>query len=666
MQISLKLFMRCKMKRTLLFGTVLLLTIYSLVGTQLIAQSTVITPGIIIFTQSIAVVGVEYQYQVPVPASTKATFKLTKSPVGMSIDSSTGLVKWTPTVKGYFNVEVRITTSSSKSSSYSWTIQVVNFLGTVNGVVKNENNELLKGILISLYKKTDRSAIITYTTLLSAYTDSVGAYRIVIADSGEFYIQARSGPSPLVMSPISTNGDYIPVWYVNSPTIDGATPVLVKDATPIAANFTLKKYQRPVPVSISGTVSDLNGKPLAGATVVASFMPSSVSSSATADTVSFQESGFGLFCDVGGTARTDSAGRYKLTVVTGSPYIVASYKTGYILQYYNGKSNVLEADKLTLKGDTTGINFKLSVLPVATAKVSGAVVDSAGAFVVAHVILYPIITARSTIALPIPVVRTINTDSLGIFSFNAVANGSYMLQVVPLGKYLPAYFKANDCGVRDMKAADTIIVKENQNVGGLVVCVRKIVAQGGGTIKGSVRNSIGSGLSGVVVIGESQNSCSYDVTVEDGSYEITDLDPGTYTVTTDKVGYTSTMSTTPVIDYAAGEFSSSADFIITEQITTSIETSTNDLPESFSLDNNYPNPFNPSTQISFTLPSDGKATLCVFNILGQTVATLIDGYLTAGKHHVTFEPGNALSSGIYFYELKYKDRIAVNKMVLMK
>jgi hypothetical protein len=382
---------------------------------------------------------------------------------------------------------------------------------------------------------------------------------------------------------------------------------------------------------------------------------------------SFQESGFGLFCDVGGTGKTDSVGRYKVTVMTGNPYVVASYKTGYILQYYNGKSNVLEADKLTLKADTTGINFKLSALPVATAKVSGAVVDSAGVFVVAHVILYPIMPAQSVIVLPIPIVRTINTDSMGIFSFNAVANGSYKLQVVPLGKYLPAYFKANDCGVRDAKAADTIVVKGNQNVEGLIVCVKKIIAQGGGSIKGSVRNSIGSGLSGVVVIGESQNSCSYDVTDEDGSYEITDLDPGAYTVTTDKIGYTSSVSTAPVIDYAAGEFSSPADFIIaTEQVVTSAETSISDLPESFSLDNNYPNPFNPSTQISFTLPSDGKATLRVFNILGQTVATLVDGYLTAGKHQITFEPGNALSSGIYFYELKYKDRIAVNKMILMK
>ncbi|MGD1046858.1 MAG: carboxypeptidase regulatory-like domain-containing protein [Bacteroidota bacterium] len=654
------------MKRTLLLGTVLLLTICSLIGTQLIAQSTAPIPGVIISAQSIAVVGVEYKYQVPMPTSTKAIFKIIKSPVGMSIDSLTGLVKWTPTVKGYFSVEVRITTSSNKSSSYSWTIQVVNFLGMIKGVVKNENNELLKGILISLYRKADKSVITIYTNQLSAYTDSVGVYRIVVADSGEFYIQARSRPSPLVMSPFITNVDYIPVWYINSPTMNGATSVLVKDTTPVTANFILKKYQRPVPVLISGTVSDSNGKPISGATIVASLMPSSVSSSDTAVITSFQEPGFGLFCDVGGTGKTDSAGRYKLTVMTGSPYIIASYKKGYILQYYHGKNNVLEADKLTLNGDTTGINFKLSALQIATAAVSGAVVDSAGTTVIARVILYPIAPAQRTAVLSTQVVRTVNTDSLGIFSLNAVANGSYKLQVVPLGKYLPAYYKANDCGVRYAKVADSIVVKENQNVQGLVVCVKKIIAQGGGSIKGSIKNSQGSGLSGVVVIAESQNSCSYDVTGDDGSYEITDLDPGAYSVTTDKVGYTSSVSTTPVIDYAAGEFDSQADFIITEQMTTSVEISTSDLPESFSLYPNYPNPFNPSTRIGFTLPSDGNATLRVFNILGQVVATLVDRYLTAGKHWVTFEPENALSSGVYIYELKYKDKIAVNKMILMK
>ena len=657
------------MNRKVLSGIVLLAAMYSLLGMQLIAQNIETMPISILPVQSTAIVGVEYKYQVPVPArkdSGIVIFKLLRSPMGMTMDSMTGIVKWIPTVKGFFGVEVRITSSSHKSSSVAWSIQVVNFLGVITGIVKNENSEFLKGILVSVYRKSDKSILTTYTTQLSASTDSVGLYRIVIADSGEFYIQARSGPSPLVMSPFKINGTYIPLWYKDSPTMAGANPVLVKDATPIIANFTLKKYQQPLPVSISGTVSDGNGKPISGATVVASLFLSTASNSVSSLTSSFQEPGFGLFCNVGGKEKTDSVGHYKLSVLTGSAYVVASYKTGYPLQYYNNKSNVLEADKLSLKSDTTGINFKLTALSVATAKVSGVVVDSAGSFVLARVILYPVPSSPKTAGAPAPVVRTIHTDSLGVFTFPAVASGRYALQVVPFGTYLPAYFKATECGVREAKAADTIVVKTNQNVEGLVVCVKKIVAQGGGSITGWVKNSLGSGLSGVIVTAESQNSCSYGITENDGAYEIDDVDIGAYAVTTDKVGFAASVSTAPMIDYSVGVFTSQANFIVTEQKTTSVERLNNEGPEQFALYRNYPNPFNPSTQITFTLPSDGHARIRVFNILGQVVATLMDGYTTAGTHVVSFEAGNVMSSGVYIYELQYKDRIAINKMVLMK
>jgi len=653
------------MKRILILGFVLFITVCSFTGTQLFAQSTKDDASLIAAPPSIAIVGTEYKFQIPIDTGAKALFKLTRAPVGMTIDSSTGIVKWTPTLKGMYNVEVRITASSRKTSSYSWTIQVVNFIGTIKGVVKNENSELLKKILISVYKKVSTTAINTYSTQLSAYTDSVGAYSIAIADSGEFFILANPGPAPMLMLPIYINGYYVPVWYIDSPTMAGATAVLVKNATPIIANFILKKYQPPVPLIITGTVSGSDGKPIAGATVVASKTLSPVSNSSAAVSLSFQDPGFGLFCDVGGKEKTDSLGHYMFLVVSGNSYVVAACKEGYILQYYNGKSNVLEADKITLKHDTSGINFKLNAIPVAKAKVSGIVVDSAKAFVAARVILYPLAPQPAAL-IPVPVTRTINTDSLGIFTFTAVANGSYKLQVVPSGKYMPAYFKVNNCGVNEAKNADSIIVKDDQNVSGLVVCVKKVVANGGGKISGKVINSNGSGICGVVVAAQSQNSYSYGITENDGSYEIIDLDPGTYTALTDKVGYASIISTAPVIDYAMGLFNSETNFTLTEQATTSVETSTSTLPGSFVLFGNYPNPFNPSTQISFTLPSDGVASLRIFNILGQVVTTLIDGYMTAGKHSVLFEPGSGLSSGVYIYELKFKDRVAVNKMILMK
>jgi hypothetical protein len=89
------------------------------------------------------------------------------------------------------------------------------------------------------------------------------------------------------------------------------------------------------------------------------------------------------------------------------------------------------------------------------------------------------------------------------------------------------------------------------------------------------------------------------------------------------------------------------------------------LPTDFELAQNYPNPFNPMTTITFSLPRSGEVQLNVFNILGQQVTGLIDGYREAGIHRVEFDGGN-LPSGIYFYRLQYGEVSATRKMALVK
>ncbi|MFQ5453487.1 MAG: T9SS type A sorting domain-containing protein, partial [Candidatus Zixiibacteriota bacterium] len=89
------------------------------------------------------------------------------------------------------------------------------------------------------------------------------------------------------------------------------------------------------------------------------------------------------------------------------------------------------------------------------------------------------------------------------------------------------------------------------------------------------------------------------------------------------------------------------------------------LPKEFSLTQNYPNPFNPSTIIEFALPKSGPVKLEVYNILGQTVNTLIDKTLGAGKHQVEFN-ASELPSGIYFYRLIHQDGSETKKMILVK
>jgi hypothetical protein len=85
----------------------------------------------------------------------------------------------------------------------------------------------------------------------------------------------------------------------------------------------------------------------------------------------------------------------------------------------------------------------------------------------------------------------------------------------------------------------------------------------------------------------------------------------------------------------------------------------------FELQPNYPNPFNPTTQISFDLKKSGLATLKVYNLMGQEVATLLNGYTDAGHHTVTFNGAN-LPSGSYLYTLQTGGTQMSKMMVLAK
>ena len=88
--------------------------------------------------------------------------------------------------------------------------------------------------------------------------------------------------------------------------------------------------------------------------------------------------------------------------------------------------------------------------------------------------------------------------------------------------------------------------------------------------------------------------------------------------------------------------------------------------KTLSLGSNYPNPFNPSTSIEFSVPTDGRAALKVYNMLGQQVATLFDGLATAGKMmKVTFD-ASRLTSGVYFSRLEVGGHALVNRMLFMK
>ncbi|MFP4458830.1 MAG: FlgD immunoglobulin-like domain containing protein [Candidatus Zixiibacteriota bacterium] len=93
-------------------------------------------------------------------------------------------------------------------------------------------------------------------------------------------------------------------------------------------------------------------------------------------------------------------------------------------------------------------------------------------------------------------------------------------------------------------------------------------------------------------------------------------------------------------------------------------------PESYSLEQNSPNPFNGATSISFQIPEETDVTLSVHDMLGRTIATLTEGKLSAGRHSVnwncTDDNGTEQPTGVYFYKISTPDYSSTNKMLYIK
>jgi hypothetical protein len=135
----------------------------------------------------------------------------------------------------------------------------------------------------------------------------------------------------------------------------------------------------------------------------------------------------------------------------------------------------------------------------------------------------------------------------------------------------------------------------------------------------------------------------HSTTTEIQNYSFTDISPGT-----------------GLYHYRLKQF----DFDGTTELSEEIEVEFFN-PSKFELKQNYPNPFNPSTNISFLIPDAGLVTLKIYNIIGEEVAELINGFKEAGNYEIIFSADN-LTTGIYIAKLSTGNNIQTIKMSLLK
>ena len=125
-----------------------------------------------------------------------------------------------------------------------------------------------------------------------------------------------------------------------------------------------------------------------------------------------------------------------------------------------------------------------------------------------------------------------------------------------------------------------------------------------------------------------------------------------------------------VLEGGSELFTSTGKFVIEDMMigTTNgelIDVSVTIIPDEYTLDRAYPNPFNPVTTLSFTLPVESEVALSIYNLQGREVATLIDANMEAGYHSVVWN-ADEFSSGMYFVKMISGEFVNTQKLMLIK
>ena len=625
-----------------------------------------------------AQVGVPYIYTVDLDGidSTAVIRYITDrmDPPGFTVDSASGVVSWTPAMRGWYSLSlvavVRYTTHAMVMAiQQRFMVAVAGGNGVVQGKITDTLNVGIPNVAVEVLQAASPTLLGGGCYAYAARTDSNGNYRISRIDPGEYKLHAVS-PSP----------QYASQWYDGKATAADADKINIADSAAkgvTLVNFTLTGGAARMPkITVSGIVTDSALLPIKNSHVI--FVRAGFALNSNVSVDDFRQhfdmdelrEDFhldGKSAEVFQT-KADSLGNFSLQIPKGA-YIAFAEAPGYGTEFYPGRYDLLSATTLVLQHDSAGINFMLPKLPaIALGTIEGSVIDSAlDAGVPAR-----IIATRdhwgSVDKFGEPRSYVTDTDSLGNFTIGNLLPGSYFVFAVPLGSYAPAFYSTDTITTRWQRATKVVIA--GNTVDGIDIYVHQIpkAVDGFAGISGTLSLSSGtaSTLAGAFIYAIKDNVVSgFAFTDAAGNYTIDGLTPGTYSLSVDRPGYTETASSSGTVSYNSSGNPVNASVPLSISAVTLVEETSALQPTNYVLEQNYPNPFNPSTTIRYTLPASGRVAVRVYNILGQAVATLVDGNQNAGSYEVSFN-ASALSSGVYFYRIQSGSFEAVKKMMLLK
>lgn len=560
----------------------------------------------------------------------------------------------------------------------------------VGGTVTDRQGNPLKGARIS----AGMDSMITCSAddhLGGARTDSAGHYMVSInvtaRESFRFALSAEARGFAIQFY----NNKPVP-WLADFFVVAG-------DTTITGINFALDSLQ---PIdhnnSISGTVTGITGAPIPNALV---FARGSVTREAR-------------------MAVTDSAGNYTVGNLINQNYIIAFAARGFVCEIYNNVHRWEDATPVAANGAVTGIDAVLDTAQ--TDSLGGTIV---GIMHDDHDNPLPGVLATLTDGLGNLINSTISLSD-GSYSLGGIRNGEYLLigtgagytststPVTLNGQATSAV--AVNLSLTYQSPASALSFGNGWNLVSLPMHVSDpslatllpgftghlFQYSSQGYIQSSqlagghgywIKSGSGSGMN-VDIVGDAV--LAETLTVQEGwnligavsvSAPVSDImsaQPGF--IVSQFFGYSEGYYKTEMLLPGQGywvKVKAAGTLIIGEGTTGSlypvtvlgssenpppapdVSSATDAKPTAFALHQNHPNPFNPTTIITYDLPSAVHVTLKVYNILGVEVASLINGTVEAGLHQVTWD-ASAMPSGVYFYKINAGSTAMMKKMMLIK
>ena len=492
--------------------------------------------------------------------------------------------------------------------------------GLITGTVVDANGAPLAGAMVKSFSQTEHYD-------MTARTDANGAFKMRVKTGSYFLWTSKPG--------------YFGEYYDNVTSLANATPVVVADGDSLVLAIDLASFVPPATYTLSGNITNDLGAPQ------------------RAEVYVYKVRGGNYHWMVRRTF-TDSLGNYSVPVKQNDTVIVYAKTMGFVYypEFYNNKRTIAEADRIGITGNVTGIDFVMDPLPVYANGITGVLADTAGVPVTGYVSAYRVDNTsfgKKTFS--------VHTDSLGVYAFANLVPGKYVLFAKPQGSFFPTWFRYDGAQAWRRIQADSVVVEEAAVVNGINFTIHARPDSGFAWISGTVSAGLGeAGVeSFVYAINDMNEVVGFAMTDRNGKFVIDGMYPGEYTVVPDRADYSGAVTATAVI--GNGNYNPFVNVRLQNDSPSDVQDGS--VVTGYNLAQNFPNPFNPSTTIRFSIPESGNVTVKVFNILGKEVGTIVSGFHQAGTYNVVFD-ASKLSSGVYLYQIEAGSYRATKKFTLLK